>query len=252
MDNGGVEAEYLVRNQNGGGEKPKLKPRRIKGAPPTVPPVGWDIQHRPVTSYGMGLFGVDAPVWRPDNEGGGVHWEQRLFNFGGSQYASFSKSDLKIVKDSLRFAQELTNNKECDEALKADGVPSLAALLKDLNPSGPGANVFDGRSSTLAITDKGKPTTVAQYAKDNRESVGAFVPDSTGPAGGKVTFLNDRFFNPKFTAWIGHQRAIILLHEAVHQIAGKSDADFKGSKALSEKIIQGCYPILKGKLGGVG
>jgi hypothetical protein len=43
-----------------------------------------------------------------------------------------------------------------------------------------------------------------------------------------------------------------MLHEAVHQVAGKKDADFGGSKALSDKIIQGCYPVLKGKLGGVG
>lgn len=48
------------------------------------------------------------------------------------------------------------------------------------------------------------------------------------------------------------QRAIMLLHEAVHQVGGKGDALFKGSKALSEKIIQGCFPVLKGKLGGVG
>jgi hypothetical protein len=43
-----------------------------------------------------------------------------------------------------------------------------------------------------------------------------------------------------------------LLHEAVHKFTGKNDPVFGGSKALSEKIIEKCYPVLKGKLGGIG
>jgi hypothetical protein len=35
-------------------------------------------------------------------------------------------------------------------------------------------------------------------------------------------------------------------------VGGKGDAVFGGSKALSEKIIDKCFPVLKGKLGGVG
>jgi hypothetical protein len=95
--------------------------------------------------------------------------------------------------------------------------------------------------------------TISQWAKKNKESVGAFVPtDVTGPNGGRVTFLSFRFFSPASTEWMNQQRAIILLHEAVHQFGMKGDAAFGGSKALSEKIIEGCYPALKGKLGGVG
>jgi hypothetical protein len=67
-----------------------------------------------------------------------------------------------------------------------------------------------------------------------------------------VTFLSYHFFSPPNTAHITQQHGIIILHEAVHQIAKQSDELFGGSKALSEKIIKGCFPILKGKLGGVG
>jgi hypothetical protein len=64
--------------------------------------------------------------------------------------------------------------------------------------------------------------------------------------------LGDYFFNPASMDNVWQQRGIILLHEAVHQLGGKGDALFDGSKSLSEKIIKNCYPILKGKLGGVG
>lgn len=67
-----------------------------------------------------------------------------------------------------------------------------------------------------------------------------------------MTFLGDYFFNPVTIENMARQRAIILLHEAVHQVGGKGDAIFGSSKALSEKIIEGCFPVLKGKLGGVG
>jgi hypothetical protein len=43
-----------------------------------------------------------------------------------------------------------------------------------------------------------------------------------------------------------------MMHESVHQVGGKVDAPFGSSKQLSEKIIEICYPVLKGKLGGVG
>jgi hypothetical protein len=52
--------------------------------------------------------------------------------------------------------------------------------------------------------------------------------------------------------WVAFQRAIIMLHESVHQVGQKGNAPFGSSKQLSEKIIEKGYPVLKGKLGGVG
>lgn len=72
--------------------------------------------------------------------------------------------------------------------------------------------------------------------------------DNSVTGRGSVTFLGDYFFNPPI-ANMSQQRGIIVLHEAVHQVGGRGDTPFGGSKALSEKIIQKCYPVLKGKLG---
>ena len=41
----------------------------------------------------------------------------------------------------------MTKKKECDEALKAYGIASLAVLINGMTPDG---NLFDGRTSTLA------------------------------------------------------------------------------------------------------
>jgi len=142
-------------------------------------------------------------------------------------------------------------NKECDEALNAFGIPSLSALINGMTPNG---NLFDGRTSMLTgpIGKNGATESMAAYFKENKTSVGAAVfPDSvTGR--GSVTFLGDYFFNPASVQWVAFQRAIIMLHESVHQIGQKGDAPFGSSKQLSEKIIEKCYPALKGKLGGVG
>jgi hypothetical protein len=40
----------------------------------------------------------------------------------------------------------MAKKKECDEALKAYGIPSLAALINGMTPNG---TLFDGRTSTL-------------------------------------------------------------------------------------------------------
>ena len=67
-------------------------------------------------------------------------------NSGANPFPAFGKDDLKTVTDSIKLAQELTKKRGCDEALKAYGIPSLAALINNMTPNG---NVFDGRSSTL-------------------------------------------------------------------------------------------------------
>src|SRR6266446_9126701 len=145
----------------------------------------------------------------------------------------------------------MTKKKECDEALKGYGIPSLAALINGMTPNG---NLFDGRTSTLAgpIGKKGATESMAAYFKENKTSVGAAVFNNSVTGRGSVTFLGDYFFNPASNDWTAFQRAIIMLHESVHQVGRKGDAAFGSSKQLSEKIIEKCYPILKGKLGGVG
>jgi hypothetical protein len=158
------------------------------------------------------------------------------------------------VTDSIKTAQQMTDpkkNKECDEALKAYGIPSLNALINGMTPNG---NLFDGRTSTLTgpIGKNGAVQSVAAYLKENKESVGAVVFPNSITGRGSVTFMGDYFFNPRSIEWMAQQRAIMLIHEAVHQVGGKGDAVFGGSKKLSEKIIEKCYPVLKGKLGGVG
>ena len=142
-------------------------------------------------------------------------------------------------------------HKECDEALKAFGIPSLAALIKGMTPNG---NVFNGRTSTLTgpIGKNGATESIAAYFKENKASVGAAVFPNGVTGRGSVTFLGDYFFNPAKMDWVAFQRAIIMLQESVHEVGGKGDAPFGTSRQLSEKIIEKCYPVLKGKLGGVG
>ena len=155
------------------------------------------------------------------------------------------------MTDSLTLAQELTKKKGCDQALKAYGISSLAALIGGLTANG---NVFDGRKSTLTgpIGDKGAIQSVGDYLKEKKESVGAVVFGNSITGRGSVTFLGDYFFNPSRPENAAYQRAIILIHEAVHQVGQTGDAPFGGSKKLSEKIIEKCFPVLRGKLGGVG
>jgi len=172
-------------------------------------------------------------------------------NPGTTPFPTFTNDNLKVVQDSIKLAQEMTKNMKCDEALKAYGIPSLAALINGMTPN---SNVFDGRTSTLtgAIGKNGTTESVGAYFKENKASVGASVFNDSVTGRGSVTFLGDYFFNPVTIQWMAQQRAMIMLHEAVHQVGGKGDAPFGSSKRLSEKIIEKCYPVLKGKLGGVG
>jgi hypothetical protein len=166
-------------------------------------------------------------------------------------FPAFNKKELKIVQNSIDLAADMTKKKDCDEALKDNGIPSLAALVNGLAANG---NIFDGRTSSLTgpIADDGSKESVAEYFDEKKESVGAAVFDNSVTGRGPVTFLGDYFFNPTSTDWTAQQRAIMLIHEAVHAIGGKGDSVFGGSKKLSEKIINKCYPVLKGRLGGVG
>jgi hypothetical protein len=166
-------------------------------------------------------------------------------------FPTFSYEDFLLVEKAIELAEQLAERKECDKALGTD-VPSLAALVKQYFAGGPNGTLFDARTSTLVIQDQGANKTVAQYARENKEKVGAFTANVTGPSSSpKVTFLSYYFFSPPNTEFLAQQRAIVLLHEAVHQFGNKGDADFGGSKELTKKIIAGCFPVLAGKLGDI-
>lgn len=175
-------------------------------------------------------------------------------NPGTNPFPTLIKDNLKTVTDAIKLAQQMTDpkkHKECDEALKAFGIPSLNALINGMTANG---HVFDGRTSTLTgpIGKNGAVESVAAYFKENKAAVGAAVFNNSITGRGSITFVGDYFFNPASMDWVAFQRAIIMMHESVHQVGGKGDAQFGSSKELSEKIIEKCYPVLKGKLGGVG
>src|SRR5437588_12743930 len=83
-------------------------------------------------------------------------------NTGTNPFPTFSKDNLKAVTDAIKMAQDMTKSKKYDEALKAYGIPSLAAVINGMTPNG---NLFDGRTSTLtgAIGKNGATESVAAY-----------------------------------------------------------------------------------------
>jgi len=60
-----------------------------------------------------------------------------------------------------------------------------------------------------------------------------------------LTFLGDYFWNPTSIDSSAQQRALILLHESVHEFGHEEDKTFGGSQKLSERIAGKCFPILK-------
>ncbi len=164
---------------------------------------------------------------------------------GDNPFPKLTDSNYKTADQALKYAVAVAKQgSDCDEALKEFGVPSLAALIGQLQIN---VNVFDGRSSTIGLpSERGVPRpTIASKFKETRNSAGAEVFGTvlTGRSE-KTTFLNDYFFNPKATAFDTQQRALILLHEAVHQFGDKSDSDFRGSSKLTNHIAEKCFPAL--------
>ena len=120
-------------------------------------------------------------------------------NSGTNPFPTLSKDNLKTVTAAIKLAQQMTDpkkHKECDEALKAFGIPSLNALINGMTANG---NVFDGRTSTLTgqIGKNGAVESVAAYFKENKAAVGAAVFNNSVTGRGSVTFLGDYFFNPQ-------------------------------------------------------
>ena len=68
---------------------------------------------------------------------------------------------------------------------------------------------------------------------------------------GNTTFLTYEFFAAGGNMWPAQRRAIILLHESVHQFGNLFDDYFGGSQELTRLIVGACYPVLAGQLGGI-
>lgn len=136
------------------------------------------------------------------------------------QNSGFKQSEGKSVDEALELAIAMSdatkgkNQKKCDEALNkwSNGkISSLNSLVKQYRVSGAGQRIFDGRK-----------TSAGKFGTDN-PTVPAFVL-GVGTLNA-ATYLNSKFFN--FTAFGGAQaKAIVLLHEAVHQFGGLRDEDF--------------------------
>lgn len=174
-----------------------------------------------------------------------------------NDYPSFNVKDLEVVKSGLKLAKKLVGEKggDQDQALNKDyKIPSILDLLNGVFVEEASVNTFDGRKSvrfTNSINGKKAFTrTVRQYFVDNKQSVGAIVIFKAGPNGKNVMFLGDYYFNPS-NENMEQQRAFMIMHESVHLIADKTDADFDGSKNLSKILVQKIFPVNAGKLGGV-
>lgn len=174
-----------------------------------------------------------------------------------NDYPPFNAKDLEVVKSGLKLAKELVGKKggDKDQALKKDyKIPSILDLLDGVVVAGANANTFDGRKSvrfTNQMSGKKATTkTVRQYFVDNKQSVGAIVIFDAGRNGKNVMFIGDYYFNPS-NENMAQQRAFMIMHESVHLVADKTDADFGGSKKLSQLLVEKIFPINTGKLGGV-
>jgi len=91
----------------------------------------------------------------------------------------------------------------------------------------------------------GQRQTIARRFSDTKTTRGAEVIYGTFTGKpGSTTFLNDYFFNSSTSGFLTQQRALILLHESVHQFGNKDDEVFQGSSNLSRLIAEKCFPAL--------
>ena len=80
--------------------------------------------------------------------------------------------------------------------------------------------------------------TVSQFLKQGTAGAVAFTDV-------ELTFLGNYFWNPTSIDSMPQQRALILLHESVHEFEHTDDKTLGGSQKLSERIAEKCFPILK-------
>ena len=177
--------------------------------------------------------------------GGGYTIDSELFQkqkgnpsavLTGDRFNSF-QSALKVAGKAFSDKKQ---GKKCDEALKDVGISSLAALVAKMNTS----NVFDGKKSTAQMRVGNKTISVREFLA-SRQDVPAFNLGDVKSNNNNV-YLNSVFYEPNLAGNVlfpDSFRAVILIHEVVHQFGGKNDSDFDssagrgdGSTKLSERI----------------
>jgi hypothetical protein len=150
---------------------------------------------------------------------------------GPNPFPNMAGRDLAVFESALQAAKDAACRSACDGALQNEGIRSLAALVRQMVAN---TNVYDGRTSTYPIQKQ----TVSKYLSQGESGAVVLMPVP-------MVFLGDYFFNPTNIQWIGQQRALILLHESVHQFGSKGDKEFGGSRKLSERIAEKCFPAIK-------
>ena len=153
---------------------------------------------------------------------------------GANPTPKMTGNDLDVFNNALELAKKTVCNPNCDGALQDFGIKSITPLVNQMAAN---LNVYDGRKSTYPV---GKQT-VSQFLAQGTAGAVAFTDV-------QLTFLGNYFWNPTSIDNMPQQRALILLHESVHEFGHKTDQDFgmtDGSRKLSEKIAEKCFPILK-------
>ena len=197
-------------------------------------PIGIGVNIDPRTPpFVRGLAELDdAETW----EWSGVGALSRFLQSGGAN-TPLSGDDLKAADDAISLANKLTKpGGGCDQALKKGyGIDSLNALVRKYNTTGNNVNIFRGNDSEPAHVEAkpiGDPNTSTTL--------------DTSTAG---TYLNDRFFHAEGGTAYARERAVVIIHEAVHQFGGLRDLRFgntqrAGSQNLTKLIVQNCAASL--------
>ncbi|MEW6736353.1 MAG: hypothetical protein AB1489_33990 [Acidobacteriota bacterium] len=163
---------------------------------------------------------------------------------GNNPFPRLVGKDFELASETLNYAKSLTRSCECDKALQEYGINSLNELMViRVN-----VDLFDGRYSSIGLpylNEDGNRETVQNRFLKNRRWLVAEVVRETFTGAGRMVFLNTYFFNPAREPTTAlQQRAVILIHEAVHLVANKRDAEFGGSRRLTELISRSCLPGL--------
>jgi hypothetical protein len=188
------------------------------------------------------------------------NWSAALNILGGTlpiidpQSTGFKDWQQTAIADALKEAKALSdptkgdNQRKCNEALNklTNGkISSLNSLVSQYIASGAGQNISDGRKVSAGSYGTDSPTVPAFV-------LGVGTSNAT-------TYINSKFFN--FTGFGAAQaRALVLLHEAVHQFGGLRDVDFDprankeqdiGSRNITNALIDNCAPALRQTLRGL-
>lgn len=181
-----------------------------------------------------------------ENKIGFLQDDELKRGIGDNPFPALEGDNLKTFEtaysDALKQFESKDVGKQCKECLAKEkqSLPDLAELVKKMSKG----NVFDGRKSTLAIEKKKKDFyRIKELFSDKKDQIAAMVvPLQTKQGEIRACFLNHYFFNPDGAVFPRSVRAILLMHEAVHQFGKKSDSDFGGSEKLTELIASKCYP----------